>query len=246
MSNAPRFIPAPRCEAVMSTDTSHTNPGSQQSLAPRTRRAIDQAMTITACGPGEYLVESASGATYAVDLLPQSETDRTLTAHCTCPDYTDQEPADGCKHLRRVKLDVAFGGLRHPNDWPTDDDLAEREPPRPTDQQETATASLPLAADGGQVPPLFGSNDDDSRTARIDHHDDPNSSLNTATVVDEAPFDADLDTSRGICYRISERIRGLNHEIDRQQAELRDLKTALSVFEDLIDNSKLTTDHPEQ
>ncbi|WP_152420306.1 hypothetical protein [Halococcus thailandensis] len=227
----------------MSTDTSQPTPDSYQSLTARTRRAINESMTITACSPGAYLVESASGATYAVDLAPHPDTNRAQTTHCTCPDYTDREPAGGCKHLRRVKLDVAFGELRHPNDWPTDDDLAEREPSRPDDQQETAP--VPLAADGGQVPPLSGS-DDTSSAASTDRHSNPNSLPDASPISDEAPLDTDLDTSRDMCYRISERIQGLNHEIDRRRGELRDLKTALSVFEELTGTSEPPTGLPGQ
>lgn len=227
----------------MSTDASQPTPDSYQSLTARTRRAINRSMTITACSPGAYLVESASGATYAVDLAPHPDTNKAQTTHCTCPDYTDREPAGGCKHLRRVKLDVAFGELRHPNDWPTDDDLAEREPSHPDDQQETAP--VPLAADGGQVETHSGS-DDTSSAASTDRHSNPDHALSTPTVTDEAPLDTDLDTSRDICYRISERIQGLNHEIDCRRAELRDLKTALSIFEELTETSEPPIDHLEQ
>jgi hypothetical protein len=227
----------------MSTDTSHPSPDSYRSLEPRTRRAVDESMTITACGPEAYLVESASGATYAVDLTPHPDANRTHTAHCTCPDYTDREPAGGCKHLRCVKLDVAFGELRHPNDWPTDDDLAEREPSHPDDLQETAPA--PLAADGGQLKTLSGA-DDDGSTVSTELSGNPALALNPSTAIDEAPLESDFDTSRGICYRISERIRRLNHAIDCRRAELRDLKTALSVFEELTDKSEPTTDIPNR
>lgn len=47
-----------------------------------------------------YEVVSESGNTYTVDI--EAET-------CTCPDYNQCQPTDGCKHLRRVDLEIRTG-----------------------------------------------------------------------------------------------------------------------------------------
>lgn len=103
----------------------------------RTHRACTETMTIRALLDGHYEIHSQSGRTYRVD--PTNWT-------CTCPDSHH-----GCKHVRRVKLDIACGELPHPDDCPTDDNLAAREPPRapstPTQTPPPATA----VADGGQT-----------------------------------------------------------------------------------------------
>ncbi len=47
-----------------------------------------------------YEVVSESGNTYTVDI--ETET-------CTCPDWEQRQPAGGCKHLRRVDLEIRTG-----------------------------------------------------------------------------------------------------------------------------------------
>lgn len=46
---------------------------------------------------GIYSVTGESGETYTVDLIDKT---------CSCPDYQDREPEGGCKHVRRVAIEV--------------------------------------------------------------------------------------------------------------------------------------------
>lgn len=46
---------------------------------------------------GIYSVTSESGETYTVDVIDET---------CTCPDYQKREPEDGCKHVRRVAIEI--------------------------------------------------------------------------------------------------------------------------------------------
>jgi hypothetical protein len=162
----------------------------------RTQRACTQDMTIQALLDGRYQVIAQSGQTYFV--TPDTNT-------CSCPD-----PASKCKHLRRVKLDIAFGELPHPVDCPTDAELAAREPARApsTPTLPSTPTSIPApataVADGGQ------------------------------TVEQSSPPETDT-ASVAICRAISNRIRDLEREIDCYRAELHDLQTALSVIEDITE-----------
>jgi hypothetical protein len=49
-----------------------------------------------------YEVLSESGNTYNVDIERERET-------CSCPDFEQRQPDDGCKHLRRVNLEIRTG-----------------------------------------------------------------------------------------------------------------------------------------
>jgi hypothetical protein len=117
---------------------SHSEPLSPTESHPstdrtgRTQRACTEDMTIRALLDGRYQVIAQSGQTYFVDLT---------SGTCSCPDL-----APKCKHLRRVKLDIACGELPHPDECPTDADLAASEPSRTL---STPTPATPLA-DGGQ------------------------------------------------------------------------------------------------
>ncbi|WP_123538884.1 hypothetical protein [Halosimplex salinum] len=46
---------------------------------------------------GIYSVTGESGETYTIDLIDET---------CTCPDYQDRDPEGGCKHVRRVAIEV--------------------------------------------------------------------------------------------------------------------------------------------
>lgn len=46
---------------------------------------------------GIYSVTGESGETYTIDIIDET---------CTCPDYQDREPEGGCKHVRRVAIEV--------------------------------------------------------------------------------------------------------------------------------------------
>jgi len=74
---------------------------------PRTRRALTEDMEITFVEVGPiYDVLSQSGATYLVDV--EEET-------CTCPDFEQRQPDGGCKHLRRVDLEIRTGLVPAPD-----------------------------------------------------------------------------------------------------------------------------------
>jgi hypothetical protein len=65
---------------------------------PRTDRALTEQMTIRPCGHFAHEVYSQSGHTYFVHLGAEA---------CTCPDWRKRHPENGCKHLRRVRLERA-------------------------------------------------------------------------------------------------------------------------------------------
>ena len=65
---------------------------------PRTDRALTEQMQVRACGRFAYEVYSQSGNTYFVHLGAEA---------CTCPDWQKRHPENGCKHLRRVRLERA-------------------------------------------------------------------------------------------------------------------------------------------
>ncbi|WP_226007965.1 hypothetical protein [Natrinema salinisoli] len=74
---------------------------------PRTRRALNEDMDVRFAMVGSlYEVVSDSGNTYEVD--SESET-------CTCPDFEQRQPDDGCKHLRRVDLEIRTGLVPAPD-----------------------------------------------------------------------------------------------------------------------------------
>ena len=74
-----------------------------RSMDERAARAWTESMAVRPLGGGRYVVDSASGATYIVDLP-----DRT----CTCPDHEIR--GERCKHLRRVALEVTLGRVPPP------------------------------------------------------------------------------------------------------------------------------------
>ncbi|WP_226483184.1 SWIM zinc finger family protein [Natrinema amylolyticum] len=74
---------------------------------PRTRRALSEGMDVRFATLGaRYEVVSVSGNTYEVDI--EGET-------CTCPDFEYRQPDDGCKHLRRVDLEIRTGLVPAPD-----------------------------------------------------------------------------------------------------------------------------------
>lgn len=211
----------------MSTDTSAT-PGSSlhSTLDPRTQRAIGETMSVTAREPSTYHVESASGAVYIVQLPSESDDSADAVATCSCPDHANQPTESGCKHLQRVKLDIACGELLHPDDWPSDGELARREPTQPSDTSSPVAPAL--ATDGGEAvsttPP----------TSSTSIGTSPELATEEPTVTDERPKETEIDAPRVICHHISERIREIEFEIEQRRGELKDLETTLSVLEDLV------------
>lgn len=76
-------------------------------IAPRTRRAREEAMEVSLRRKGGiYEVRSASGSVYEVDIADGS---------CTCLDWQRREPAGGCKHLRRVDMAIKAGTVPRPD-----------------------------------------------------------------------------------------------------------------------------------
>jgi len=74
---------------------------------PRTRRALNEKLDVRFATLGPiYEVESESGATYEVDIEATT---------CTCPDFEQRQPDDGCKHLRRVDLEIRTGLVPAPD-----------------------------------------------------------------------------------------------------------------------------------
>ena len=101
------------------TDTSvstESNPDSTASkepptddteLDPRTRRAREEDMDVSLLAKGGvYEVHSQSGNIYEADVVSSS---------CTCPDWQDRKPEGGCKHLRRVDVEIKAGAVPQPD-----------------------------------------------------------------------------------------------------------------------------------
>ena len=86
------------------TEESSTN-GTE--LDPRTRRAREEDMDVSLLAKGGvYEVHSQSGNIYEVDVVAQS---------CTCLDWQEREPKGGCKHLRRVDMEIKTGAVPRPD-----------------------------------------------------------------------------------------------------------------------------------
>jgi hypothetical protein len=74
---------------------------SADDLEPRTKRAVEEVMTVSLLAKGgRYEVEAASRNRYEVDIIGKS---------CTCPDWQQRSPEGGCKHLRRVDHEIKRG-----------------------------------------------------------------------------------------------------------------------------------------
>lgn len=97
-------------------------------------------------GSGLFNVFSESGSEYTVD--PRD-------GICECPDYTHREPADGCKHQRRVRIEFGIAavpdGLRSEHAAPLDVALARRrrgideeQRPSSTPDRDEAPASISM------------------------------------------------------------------------------------------------------
>jgi hypothetical protein len=209
----------------MSTDQTDGVPARYATLAARTRRALAEQMNTTTHGPGIYRVESQSGAAYIVDLPSRTDdaTDRS-SATCTCPDYRTSTQEDDCKHIRCVKLDVAFGNLPQPEETPTEDDQLEHEAVTPTGSAQPGTASV--ATDGGAV--KSEGNPANGRKSNIPSTDAPESPSGPE-IKSTVP---NPTTQESIYQQIATRIREIEAEIDQRRAELQDLETTLSVFKE--------------
>lgn len=63
-------------------------------------------MGVALSGVGVYAVYSDSGNQYEVDVLEKT---------CTCPDWQATEPSGGCKHMRRVNLEIRAARVPRPD-----------------------------------------------------------------------------------------------------------------------------------
>jgi hypothetical protein len=92
----------------MSEHTQHSalRRQSDSGAGARLRRARTEDMDVSLLRVGVYSVFSQSGQTYHVDVFERS---------CTCPDWSKNEPKGGCKHMRRVDLDIDAGVVPRPD-----------------------------------------------------------------------------------------------------------------------------------
>jgi hypothetical protein len=82
----------------------------QDSIASRTRRALEEPLTVltTALKPVEdrdtsvVTVTSHSGSEYTVDVREE---------RCTCPDSKHRAPDGGCKHVRRARFALGHSSV---------------------------------------------------------------------------------------------------------------------------------------
>lgn len=74
----------------------------------RTQRALTEAMDVWLSREGGVygVQKGATGSVYEVDVV--SET-------CSCPDWQSAEPEGGCKHLRRVDIEIRAGRVPRPD-----------------------------------------------------------------------------------------------------------------------------------
>ncbi|UHQ98191.1 hypothetical protein HYG81_19010 (plasmid) [Natrinema zhouii] len=74
---------------------------------PRTCRTLSENMDVSFASVGSlYEVISESGNTYNVDIEGEMG---------SCPDFEQCQPDDGCKHLRRVGLEIHMGLVPTPD-----------------------------------------------------------------------------------------------------------------------------------
>ena len=83
----------------------NTSIPSRESLY-RLQRARKESMDVALLRVGVYTVHSQSDHTYHVNIFEWS---------CTCPDWVKNEPEGGCKHMRRVDLDIHAGAVPRPD-----------------------------------------------------------------------------------------------------------------------------------
>lgn len=182
------------------------------SLDPRTQRAVGERMNIVPHGDGVYRVRSQSGNAYIVD-LPATETkpNERTTATCTCRDYERSKQGDHCKHIRRVKLDIAFGQLPRPEKPAGEIDNSSRALGPPGPGTHSGPASVVTDGGGAKAASEQGTSDGPAP---------------------ESPPSPDLpNESRKEAYRrIADRIDEIETEVAHHQAELDELEQALSAF----------------
>lgn len=104
-------------------------------LDARSVRARTEPMDVALVSIGRYAVTTRTGHEYLVDVLDRG---------CTCPDWESHEPSGGCKHMRRVNLEILAGRV-----------------PRPDGRLPT-----PVVADGGRAEPERNRTQDGGRKPR--------------------------------------------------------------------------------
>lgn len=105
-------------------------------LDPRTDRALREGILVTrARAPDRYFAFGESGRQYVVNVA---------TGECSCPDYQHREPAGGCKHVRRVRLETGRDSV--PDGVARDDALD-----RFLAAAIAVRENVALRADGGEV-----------------------------------------------------------------------------------------------
>ena len=104
----------------------------------RTRRAREEAMEVSLVRRGGiYEVQSASGNDYEVDIGMGT---------CSCLDWQTHEPDGGCKHVRRVDMEIKGGRVPRP-----DGRLPERVSGTGTETEPSSPIPA-VATDGGALP----------------------------------------------------------------------------------------------
>jgi hypothetical protein len=110
----------------------------------RTRRAREEQMDVSLAQKGGiYEVRSASDNTYEVDISMGT---------CSCLDWQKREPDGGCKHIRRVDMEIEAGDVPRPDGrLPQSTATTEAESPgRATSTEASSSATPPpIATDGG-------------------------------------------------------------------------------------------------
>jgi hypothetical protein len=118
----------------------------------RTRRAREEQMDISLAQKGGiYEVRSASDNTYEVDISAGT---------CSCLDWQKREPDGGCKHRRRVDMEIKAGHVprpdgRLPQSTATTETTSTEITATSTETPPSATPSA-IATDGGLLQNVSG------------------------------------------------------------------------------------------
>ena len=104
----------------------------------RTRRAREETMEVSLVRRGGiYEIQSASGNEYEVDIG---------IGTCSCLDWQAHEPDGGCKHVRRVDMEIKRGLVPRP-----DGRLPEKTIPNTDTERGSSTSFHAVATDGGAL-----------------------------------------------------------------------------------------------
>lgn len=119
-------------------NTNATSGKESNGIDSRTKKAAVESMSLDAYAgeTGEYDVYAESGEVYRVCLITES---------CSCPDYEYNTPEGGCKHFRRVEMEI---GQRSVPDLGRETDVEMMIEAR-ADQQAAETDQAEVVTDGG-------------------------------------------------------------------------------------------------